>query len=267
MASKTKKIFLVVLYNVKLTESGFYQSFNEIAESGQKLIIFDNSPKTMLDIELGEDFVYFNDKENKGLYFAYNWAIKYCQDNNFEQLAIFDQDTKINIGYYQNFIFENITNDKNVFCWVPNVVDQNNHRISPFSIEKSLFPFWYSQNTFAAINSGIILNINMVGNSREVYSSKYPVDFLDYDFFINLYKRKKQIKVLPLRLNQELSVSNYQTLSDRRLFEFNKYGLQFVREYFPKKVYLFKARLLLRALKSLIRYKSVSKFKILLRLL
>ena len=85
-------LFVVVIYNIPLTESKSYLTLLEQDGVSQAdIFVFDNSPyQQKATLTVGK---YVSDPSNGGLSKAYNCAAEYAQSHGYKWLLILDQDT------------------------------------------------------------------------------------------------------------------------------------------------------------------------------
>lgn len=267
MFSEKKRAILIVIYNIRVSKSlAFQTSREEFRRKDVKLIIYDNSPQSMLDIALNLDCEYHHDPTNRGLYVAYNFAIEFCKKNKIDLLTILDQDTRVTRLFF-SVVRENtkIVRD-DIACWIPKVELRNGEVISPFYIEKNIFgKSSDGRQTTCAINSGCTINIGAFNNGEKVFSDEFPLDFLDYDFFYRIARMKMGVRYLPVTLEQSLSVENYRSMSDRRFDSFITFEGKFVNKYYSNKLNKYRERLVLRLAKMIVLRVQLSKIRRVLR--
>ncbi|BDZ31337.1 glycosyltransferase [Lactiplantibacillus sp. WILCCON 0030] len=259
--TKVKHAFLVVIYNRPASNCVALTAVLENLNDSQKLVIYDNSVQSQMDIKLPETVVYKHDSRNKGLFTAYNYAVDLCRDLKIKWLTIFDQDTCIPSAYFK-ILNEKLTHQANgVGCIVPNVYIEKGKKISPFIIENNLFLFNKNSNkTLGAINSGCTININAFDNTR-IFSPSFPLDFLDYDFFWKLKRNNLKVSCIHINLVQELSVSDYKTMTDRRFCSFICSERKFIMKRYPQMLLQYKLKMIVRLLNMVLKNVQISKIK------
>lgn len=257
--------FLIVLYNQKLSTSPAYQSLKPQLLTGDNLIVYDNSPVSMLDVK-AENFVYFHDVTNTGLATAYNFAVQKCRETGHQWLTIFDQDTRIPTGFNHD-VTEAITSSNAITVLVPQVTLEDGTSLSPFWIEDALFVHYPAkdQKTLAAINSGMTLNLATFSTDEELFDDRYPLDFLDYVFFKRLQTENKRVAQLPITLIQSLSLSDFRTMSQKRFESFQFAESRFVTEFYPQLINQYHLRVMLRLAKQLLKRVQWPKLKVMLQ--
>lgn len=257
-----KQAVLIVIYEMKLSNSPAFQSVIRQISSGIHLIVYDNSSSVMCDVPTN-DFLYFHDSENKGLFAAYNYAVTFCRVNQIQWITIFDQDTYIPSSFFESLKLE-LQDDQ--CCIIPRVKLDNQQLISPFVVENALFLFKFrtKKETVAAINSGTTINISFFRKDQDIFHSGFPLDFLDYDFFARVAKMNGQIKVLSVTLIQDLSVADYRQVSNQRFANFLHYESKFIHAYYPSRIGEYHLKLALRGIKLMLRGFQTRKVKLIL---
>lgn len=199
------------------SESSTVISLNELLTSEafpeiQKVLIFDNSESSTRPEGLDNRFAYHHSKTNVGLAKAYNYALKNIGYQS-EWLVTFDQDTFITEDYLTELV-EHRDSSPDIVLLAPLVKDQN-QQISPV-FSDSLRPLHknlpkkdqlYSQMVMV-INSGATIRVSFM---REIggYNLDFPLDYLDHWLCWKIFKEKKEIFILNVTLQHELSVLNY----------------------------------------------------------
>lgn len=205
-------LFILVLYKTKLKESITFASLNKLLHNDilqKQLFIYNNSPKIPITSECG---IIQIASRNEMLVGAYNAGLQYAQDNHFQWIILLDQDTEITAAYI-DAVNAFINDPKNAIAAVPTI--QNNNRI--------LSPFWYNPNKgpfankshqpkhnecLTAFNSGVILQVEFLLNIGG-FNTQYPLDYLDYWYFHEIYLLKQEVTILGTTLTHSLSVLNY----------------------------------------------------------
>lgn len=256
---------LIVIYNKPIEKSMVYRKFMKFNKE-DLLIVYDNSRQVIGNESLKSIGIYKHDPRNLGLYEAYNYAIDVCRKKKIEWVTIFDQDTEIPDDFFDVLSSKIKDLSESVACIVPNVILGNGKSISPGILENQLFMLRKPNmsSTKVAINSGNTIHVSQFDDSCELFTSRYPLDFLDYDFFKKLSEKKLEIEVLPINLIQNLSVSNYSNMSDARFKQFVKYERKFVIEYYHSEILQYYIKLFLRILKLFFKKKQFEKIKIIL---
>lgn len=253
LSSNVQVAILVVLYRQTPTQSvAFRRAFHEVCKRRNfHLIVFDNSP-IPADMRQFPEVQYIHDSSNPGLAQAYNSTLHLCQQQNYSWLILLDQDTKIPEAYFSKVVELVSSRSQKVTVLVPDVYVEKVH-LSPFFIESALFlPNKHrGVATFAAINSGMALNVKRLTQSQIHFSTDFPLDFLDYQFFWEIAQKHEAIDKINVVLQQALSVANYQTMSYSRFKSFAEAENRFVRTYYSDKYMSYKFKVWLRVIKML----------------
>ncbi|WP_239061528.1 glycosyltransferase [Lacticaseibacillus suibinensis] len=255
-------LYLIVLYNQPLSHAQSYQSLVSQVDDADEVLIYDNSPVSQLDIELPGGWDYRHDATNPGLAAAYNFAVAQCVEKGIIWLTIFDQDTDVPTGFFATLKKAVVNSDATAI--VPRVVMQNGTQISPFMIENGLFVLKHRQHTLAAINSGVTLNIPKL--DPQPFNLKFPLDFLDYDFFKRLAQNHASIEEITPTLIQDLSLGNYREMSITRFTAFLSAEGRFVAAYYPGQMWQYRLRVFVRLIRSMLRRVQGDKLRVMARM-
>ena len=186
---KSKSIIVgIILYNPNIER--LQNNLNTIISEADSILFIDNASKNIADIQVLAEKNSINlisNSENLGLPRAFNTMIKYANEHKYGNLLLLDQDSICErnlIGAYKEHVSENYV------CLTPRIV----HRLKEYE-EK------YGTKTFSAendvvnesINSGTLINLNVLPSDVR-FNEKLFVDCVDFDFFIQL--RKKKLKIL-----------------------------------------------------------------------
>lgn len=259
--------FLIVLYRQKLSKSKTFQTLNSQLMENDHLIIYDNSPESMLDVKPA-NLTYFHDEGNTGLAAAYNFAVQQARKRGDQWLTIFDQDTTLPADFNQ-IVKTSMRQTASAVVLAPEVVLADGKQISPFWIEDALFFHFPAavSKTRAAINSGMSLNLAAFEGTAPIFDRRYPLDFLDYVFFKQLQKAGKELKEIPVRLTQELSQNDFRTMSQVRFENFQRTEARFVAEFYPRFIPQYRRRLCFRLIKQLLKRAQWSKLKVIIQVI
>lgn len=197
----------VVLYKCSITESDTINSLteyltNNFVKNSYDVLVFDNSDSEQ--INLNSYLHYYANKENKYLCYNYNKALDFCKRNNSDWLVLLDQDTHLSKEYL-DFIF-NDGFDNNFAAYVPMIKSLNGVEIAP-CYKNVRNKYNKKQRAIFSINSGTVLNVRFFIENIKMFSSKYPLDFLDNWYFQKINSECGRIKVLPIEITHDLSVS------------------------------------------------------------
>lgn len=259
--------FLIVLYKSPLSQSQAYQDLKPQLAPTDHLIVFDNSPESMLDVD-SDVVTYHHDASNSGLAVAYNFAVSECRRIHDRWLTIFDQDTKLPTNFTQ-VLSEAEAGHDDATVFVPEISLENGVHLSPFWIEDALFLHYPASQpkTLAAINSGMTLNLDAFTRDSPIFDQRYPLDFLDYVFFKSLQERGQKLDMLPTKLIQALSLKDFRTMTQSRFASFQLAEARFVEEFYPTMKFQYRLRILLRIVKQLTKRAQWAKVKLMFQVI
>lgn len=259
-------LIVIVLYKIRLEDSLTFKTvLNSLGTVNNQLsiYIYDNSPESKQDDMLyeGLDIKYLKDYNNAGISKAYNAAADYGRSKNKKWLLLLDQDSDLPIDF-----FSSINNSISVYpqesLFVP-VLKQDGLILSPCrfrfmkgsalkKIEKGIF----SLKGHSVFNSGIIIRLSKfyeVGG----YNEDIPLDFSDHSFIHRFKKHNKNLVVMPIVVEHQLSgLSNDKDIIFRRFKQYC-FGVKKYGETDGGKGWLF-FWTLLRAIKLTVKFKEVN---------
>ena len=270
-----KIIIVIVLYKTLIKDSKTINSICNIKNFNKNInidfIIYDNNELSQSILtNLPFNAIYKHDKSNGGLASAYNFALDYCNKNQYNWLLLLDQDTELTNDYFneiENCIKEVTTND-DIVCVVPKIYS-NKKIISPVvflpggfikQLKKDIKGTIFGKIT--GINSATLLKVDFI-NSIGSFNNIFKLDMLDYWYFSMIYKAKKLVYVLDCNISHNLSVMDYSNVSIERYKNIIAAELTFFSNYCSIiDLILFKFRLVLRFVKQYIKLEN-KKFSIL----
>jgi len=222
-------LVVIVLYKITLKESLSFKTLLDSVSSAQKisLYVYDNSPSKSADKLLYNNVSvkYVHDQNNGGISKAYNSAAKYAALQGKKWLLLLDQDSSLPVGFLDK-IQNDIVKFPNENLFVP-VLQQNNLILSPCKfrfmkgsalnkINAGIFPL----EGHSVFNSGIIIKLSEFSKVGG-YDENIPLDFSDHCFIHRFKKHNKNVVVMPVSIEHELSShSNDKGVIFRR---FNQY--------------------------------------------
>ncbi len=272
---------IVVLYNCNYTESKTIQTIIKSVQYSNsfkkfKLIIFDNGvldQKSKINLDI--DFEYYWNGINNGLAFAYNIAFNNYKSKSFDWLLLLDQDTTFPQNYLSILFHEvnlfsqredvvifapKMTYNGNLFS--PSVVKLGGiHRPLKITPNKNLL-----YKDIFAVGSGTLVKINFIERING-FNEDFAIDCLDRWLYLMVSKFGLFIRVINLEVNHELSILDKKEfvtidryrqilIAESRFIKLYKSTLEF---------YIFKLRLLLRAVKFLFQKSRIKYFKLILK--
>jgi len=214
-----------VLYNVDLLKSTSYcsliDSLNNINFSGElDIYIYDNSLKqTVYDFSDKKNIIYyyFHNPENPGISSSYNSAARLAKSRKKRWMLVLDQDSILPSESLTKYM-EGIIKWPNYPLYAPRIY-ANNVLLSPCKYSfhrgthfKSIDEGVHQLNGKNVLNSGLLMDIEAF-LSVEGYDERVWLYFSDFVFFNKLKSQHKYFVVLDVRLEHELSSSDYRDLN------------------------------------------------------
>ena len=209
---------VVVLYKCSASQSKSLTSILELKPKINDLfnldiLVYNNSPQ--ISIPPHPDYTVYNSPLNSMLAGAYNYALKSAINKQIKWLLLLDQDTTLNLQYFNELHKSlSITSD-NTACITP-IINHTNKQISPVQYFPLFGPKWFlkpapiglNSKCLFAFNSGTLINtsaISSIGN----FPTEFPLDDLDICYFYRLYKKNYTSYVMPISIEHQLSVLDY----------------------------------------------------------
>jgi GT2 family glycosyltransferase len=264
---------VLVVYNRDIDRSETYRSLFESSNnlSNIKLIIYDNGRIGQeLSFSDSVNISYLHDASNPGLAAAYNYALSTIVDQN-DWMLLLDQDSKLPTDFISRLI-ETINKiaDESIVAIAPHIVCKNTF-VSPLKVgfggRLLALPEWYtgaSAVELMGINSGMAVRVSFM---KQVggFNQEFWLDYLDHWLCRTIYAKGKKLYVSSSIVNHDLSVSNYNEVSEERAINILNAELIFYTKYKSKAeqiVYLF--RLIARGIKQFmfLKNKSISCFSL-----
>lgn len=213
-----KKLYLVVLYKQKYSDSQTLRSFSEFNFGKNKnnfFVVWDNSPSSDTsgtEIErflYTENVEYIHTPENTALSKIYNICLEKYSD--FDFFLIFDQDSKIMRPDYDSYIEKVILENPEINIFLPQIYSQGK-LYSPGKFW--VFKGWHYKNLLAgihkdkfytAIMSGTCVRIDFLKKYNIKFNEKLSLYGIDTCFFTDIRKIDNHFYVLEERLDHDLS--------------------------------------------------------------
>ncbi len=214
-SAKSKLVFLVVIvvYNVELKKSRTLQRLFLLQSNTPEfpeILVYDNSLRAKYTEEYAPYITHYkHDPDNSGVAGAYNYALAFCKNRNYEWLILLDQDTDITQNYFDQ-VRKSIQKypEANLFC---PIVRSDRSIISPtwFIAEKTVAPAkvragLVKSKYHTIINSGIVIQVNEL-EALEGYDVDLYLDFSDHYFFRQYKKRNKFFVVIDCEIVHNFS--------------------------------------------------------------
>ncbi|MDT2827552.1 glycosyltransferase [Enterococcus viikkiensis] len=209
---------VVVLYNMTFSESSTIISLNKLLASAafpeiREVLIFDNSQKANEPQGLDQRFAYYHSKENVGLARAYNRALEESKEE-IAWLVTLDQDTTLTGDYLNELISCSAKVSDSTVAIAPIIKDQD-QQISPVRSD-TLRPLHSALPQGNQTYSSVIMVINSAtavrtGFLKKIggYNLEFPLDYLDHWLSWRIFAEGKEVIILKVELQHELSVLNY----------------------------------------------------------
>ena len=215
-------LYIIVIYGIRETDSTACRSLRRVLGDeryGRQVYVHDNTA------------------DNIYLAAAYNKGVGYAQENGFERIVLLDDDTEITESYVSEL--QQMTANDNQTVFVPRLEDGNGRLLSPFR--------YHGRPT--AFNSGVAIPVRIMQDEIGSFSSRYPLDYLDYWLFMQLHRKGVPVKVMDSSLRHSLSISDYSQVSESRYRSLLQAEKQFAFDEGGACPLLYRLRLLGRAVK------------------
>lgn len=237
----TNLIAIMVVYNTEITESRAYKCV--LNEKNIKVIVCDNSTISNNNKMLVEKDgnIYISMQGNKGLSKAYNRAIDYIMNNNFNEvdyevdyIILMDDDTYFPCEYFKE-VREKINQSK-LDIYLPTVLDESGKAgyLSP-SIMKNGYCHRaddikaIKQDELCGINSGMVMKKEIFENYR--YNEDIFLDYVDHNFIRDMKRLDKKMEVLETDLKQSFSSSSDTKEKSKNRFKIFKKDIDIFYRY------------------------------------
>lgn len=263
MADRNRIVIVIVLYKTSLENSKTYTSLTKhihLFKHEYSLIIYNNSS----EISIPEGYyTLINASENNKLTGAYNFALNFAETNLAEWLLLLDQDTEITDDYFNKlsaYLSANsITND--IVAIAP-FLTENKRQISPHNV------FFFNNLVRKVKKPGVqhrhIIALNTLSLIRTEFiskiggfSTKYPLDMLDYWTYTQIHKHQMKIYVLNTYVEHSLSVSDFEkNMSVSRYADLVKAENNLMSESGSLQLLIYKFKLIFRLIKQYMLFKD-----------
>jgi GT2 family glycosyltransferase len=261
-----KLTIVVVFYKQKIAESKTFSTFMKAMKgrktNGMDLILYDNSPDEQHFNP--EDYpewqvTYIHDPRNLGIATAYNFALASANGTGSDWLLLFDHDTEVTEQYAAEFLHEPQVNET-IAAVVPKINSAGtmispvySHSLRPLTEERPLPGV--QETPVMAINSGSLLRVGFL-NEIGGFNEEFPLDYLDHWLFYEIYARDKNVLLVDVALEHELSVMDYSNVSLRRYQSILDAEMKFYSEYKKDLSGPYKKQLCKRLLKQILLVKN-----------
>lgn len=213
-----KKLYLVVLYKQKYSDSQTLRSFSEFCFGKNKnnfFVVWDNSPSSETSgADIGrflntENVEYIHTPENTALSKIYNTSLEKYSD--FDFFLIFDQDSKIMRPDYDSYLEKVISENPELNIFLPQIYSQGKlYSPGKFWVfkgwhYKSLSIGTHKDKFYTAIMSGTCARIDFLKKHNIRFNEKLSLYGIDTCFFTDIRKIDNRFYVLEERLCHDLS--------------------------------------------------------------
>ena len=215
---------LTLPYLVQVCYEKNWQDIPNIKETAQQVgqtisgyLLIDHSPvaqKLPADLSI----TYIHRPENAGLAQAYNVALERMGDAQW--LILLDHDTAITSDYLQEVAQQSQHVPQDCVALCPQVFEKT-RQISPIQANQyinrhfqTLTPGLYQQRVMA-INSATVFRKSFLLQLGG-FNTQFPLDFLDHWLFFEIFQQQKSVYVLESKLQHELSVMHYESMTTKR---------------------------------------------------
>ena len=240
----TNVLFIIVLYRVKLEASLAYQSLTKI---------FGNQTDTHI-------YVHDNTDNNIKLAQAYNLGVDYAATHHKQWIILLDQDTEVTQTYID--VAQHFLSNPTTQVAVPILTNAAGKQLSPFYYDKNQGPFLRQSFTkrpnwvITAFNSGTIIHIDAI-KKIGYFNEDYPLDYLDYDYFLQFDKHNIAVTPLNAILIHHLSVDTRNQITHERYASILKAELSFAKQLGSKALFYYHLCLLGRSVKWIFKHPTL----------
>ncbi len=224
-----------------------------------KMLIYDNSRSPLIEETKFSNITYVHDATNGGLASAYNTALALSTSDN-DWLVLLDQDSRLPKSYFDEIrrIHAAIGNDESIVAIAPHIICKRKP-ISPCTVHlggklSAVEPDFSgtTRHEIMAINSGMTVRASFMKQIGG-FNKEFWLDYLDHWLCHTIHSLGEKMYVSTLVIDHELSVSNYNQVSEQRAQNILNAEMLFYRKYKPwYEQILYIIRLLLRSCKQFI---------------
>ena len=256
---------IVVIYNMTLSDSAFFRhlgkSFHLDLASGRFLIVvYDNSTESQeVPPDLSATVQYVHDSNNGGVAGAYNYALSLSLADE-DWLILVDQDSWIPASFFRavSDLIKQLGADDSIAAIAPHVLC-GKRTVSPCTVhlggKLSAVSSDFTGNSkmeLTAINSGLAVRASFL---RQIggFNKDFWLDYLDHWLCHTIHCTGKKIFVSNLAIGHDLSVSDYNSVSEQRAQNILRAEMLYIVKCKGRhEQYVYLLRLLLRSLKQFI---------------
>lgn len=201
-------LVVIVVYQQHLRDVAPLRYFSQIQNECIKIFIRDNSPESLSESEIPDEYIYSHDPSNGGISRAYNDGARYAKDNGYDWVILFDQDTVIENDYIK-LLEKSIVDHPDIKVYAP-IVYFNHGIMSPkvcsyFRPSCESLPIGiHPLKKVSIINSGLAVATAQFHKCGG-YNDDVFLDFADYQFIERLENEESNFVVFGGELRQDFS--------------------------------------------------------------
>ena len=259
---------VIVLYQQTISQSPSYEVLKQAIKEGTiYLVVYDNSSVAHEDPIFDHENVHYrHDPTNPGLAQAYNYGLS-CVTSACS-LVTLDQDTQIDMDYFD--VVHQIEWSNELAAAVPRVFAAN-RQISPVLSAQYINRHFkvvdqpgIFHDRIMAINSGVVFSCQFLKQING-FNPMFPLDFLDHWMSWQIAQLKKEILVLDIRIEHDLSVLDYKKVSTERYRSILNAEDNFYQGYDRVHLRQHRKQLILRTIKQFLTIKNRGIWRLTLR--
>ncbi len=229
LSGRPRILAVVVLYKESPEESvatqALLQTLREEPRLSQKfsLLLYDNSPEPQTPLPSSLPVTYEHDASNRGLAYAYNYALKRAAELQIEWLLLLDQDTGVTREYLMEAaeLVASEGKEARVAAFAPRLIgvkglrspsliflDMVRRQVTFRNRRPMVAPddaFGLQEQRFAAFNSGAIVRVSAI-QAIGGFPEEFWLDFLDIAVFHELHAKGYRLYIMRTSLSHSLSV-------------------------------------------------------------
>ena len=257
---------VIVLYNKRLSDCDAVEYFLETAcaaglDRECTLAVYDNSPEVQkIPANLASGIHYVHNGANGGVADAYNYGLSMSRSDG-DWLVLSDHDSQFPASYLHDMVtlIHELKEDSSIVAIAPHVCCAGKPvspctvhlggRVRPLALAFS----GLHRGEIVAINSGMAIRVSFVKRIGG-FNSIFWLDYLDYWLCRMIHSAGKRIYIASPVIDHDLSVCDYDHLTEGRVENILRAEMDFYRHYKPwgeQVLYIF--RLLYRGLKQIVQ--------------
>jgi len=232
MMIEDKVVSIMVTYN---PEADVIENAESIIQSCERLVLIDNgsspnSKEFLHDLENEEKITVIYNPQNMGLGHALNQGINCLLTSpdipNFNWIATFDQDSKVDKDYFSKMLasYEAHPNKEEIAILAPNWIEEKLINQAPSQMDNAQL-----QEQKTVITSGSLVK-KKIFTEIGLFEEDYFIDFLDHEFCLRIRSHGYKIYMSP----QVYMVHNLGNTKQHRLLGSNVMATNhnYIRRYY-----------------------------------